>query len=167
MDKITVEDLDAEKFKQIVLSSYKLVYEDELVDRLGDSLLQRVLERIEELNTDEQANKPSSSRKSKTFGSAYAEWLSGLDATQSCMYLAEYDIEIALKLYWNEDYKLVQEAIKIKSTQDSQKTLAQLEACMYGFGGKYSDDTAGDSNTINLDELDPNDVKSALSGFGF
>lgn len=169
LDKINVDELDQETFKQIVLEGYSLVHDEALVSELIDSLMKRVFERIDELNTQEQESKTSGRKSGKTFGSSYAEWLSELDATQSCLYLADYDITKALQLYWNEDYKIVQEAIKLKSNHESQKTLAQLESCMYGFGGKYSDDSGAgnDPNTVNIDDANPDDIQAFMSGFGF
>lgn len=73
--------------------------------------------RIEEL---QKPVEPSKHRKqSKSFGTSLAEWMGNLSATESCLYLAEFDVEKALKLYWEEDYLLVQEAIKVKSAYES------------------------------------------------
>ncbi len=130
---------------------------------LPDSFLARIQELQQQ---EEKAN--NARRNKKTFGSSYAEWLSTLDATASCLYLADYDIERALNWYWNEDLLLVQEAIKIKSGHESQITLTRMEASMYGFGGHYADDKGNDgSTTIDLNEMSVDDIKSAMSGFGF
>lgn len=69
--------------------------------------------------------------------------------------------------YWVEDYLLVQEAVQAKSGHESQITLTRLEACMYGFGGKYSDDNGNDPNTVNIDDANPEDIQAFMSGFGF
>jgi hypothetical protein len=159
------EEVTAEQFTQIVLSSYALVYSDELVMELEEHLVSRVLARIEELQKPQEQTK--SGRTKKSFGTAFSEWLAGLSGTESCLYLANYDIEKALHLYWQEDLLLVQDAIKAKTAQDSQNSLIQLEASMYGFGGRYSDDAKDDANTINLDDVNASDIQGMLGGFGF
>ena len=155
------EEVTQEQFEEIVFSSYALVHTKDVIKQTAPALLSRVYERIEELNKPVETPKPK--RQKKSFGTSFAEWLSNLTATESCLYLANYDIEKALKYYWEEDYLLVQEAVKVKSAQDSQNTLVSLEACMYGFGGKYADDQAGE-NVIDL--ADPG-AKEALAAFGF
>lgn len=159
------EEVTTEQFTQIVVSSYALVYPDKVVMELEDRLISRVLARIEELQKPQEQTKTSKIKKS--FGTTFSEWLSSLSATESCLYLANYDIDKALHLYWQEDILLVQEAIKAKTAQDSQNSLVQFEASMYGFGGKYSDDASGDANTINLDDMNSSDIQSMLGGFGF
>lgn len=161
-----VDDLTDEFFRQVVQESYVLIYPVEVVESYLDGLVSRVLSRIQELQTqEEKANNRGRAR--KTFGSSYAEWLSELDATSSCLYLADYDITKALHYYWEEDYLIVQEAIRIKSGHESQITLTRMEASMYGFGGKYADDKGGDGNTVDLDSMAPDDIKAMMAGMGF
>lgn len=159
------EDTTPEQFEEIVLSSYELVYPKPLTQKLKPQIIGRVLARIEEQQSKEASIENSKHKKS--FGTSFADWLANLSATESCLYLADYDIEKALKYYWEEDLLLVQEAIKVKSARESQNALIQLEACMYGFGNPYSDDsTKTDTNTINLDNMDPSDIQGMLGGFG-
>ena len=154
--------------RQIVADSYAIIHPHKLVSTLLDELVARVLARIEELHKKEEKLKPSRSPK-KSFGTSYAAWLAELDATESCLYVAEGDIDKALHLYWHEDYLLVQEAVKFKSWHESQITLTRLEASMYGTGNKYADDTGGGRNekTFNLDELSPDEIQAAMANFGF
>ena len=160
-----IEDLTDELFRQVVADGYALIHDREVVEAYLEGLVNRVLARIAELQIQEE--KANNRRNKKTFGSSYAEWLSTLDATSSCLYLADYDIAKALRWYWDEDYLLVQEAIKVKSGHESQITLTRMEASMYGFGGRYADDKGNDANTVDLDEMNADDIKSAMSGFGF
>ena len=126
------DEVTHEQFEEIVLSSYGLIHDLKLVSQLKIQIMERVYARIEELQTPKEQSKAKPMKKS--FGTSFAEWLANLSATESCLYLADYDIEKALKYYWEEDFLLVQEAIKAKSAQDSQKSLIALEASMYGFG---------------------------------
>lgn len=168
LQAITNEDLTEESFRQAVHNSYALVYTEKVVTENFDGILARVLQRIDELEKKENEKQTSAPRKGKTFGSSFADWLAELDPTQSCLYLADYDLQKALHYYWNEDYLLVQEAIKLKSGHESQLSLIRLESAMYGFGGGYKDDNgAGDPNTINVDDANPEDIQAFMSGFGF
>jgi len=159
------EEVTHGQFENIVLNSYALVYPVDVIEKTAYLLVQRVIARINELQIPQEP--PTKKKQSKSFGTSFSEWLGGLSATESCLYLSDYDIEKALKYYWEEDYLLVQEAIKVKSSCDSQRALIALESSMYGFGGKYSDDKqAEDANTISLDDMDPSDIQGMLGGFG-
>lgn len=161
------DEVTNEQFENIVLNSYALVYPVDVIKKTAYLLVQRVIARINELQTPQETT-TTKRKQSKSFGTSFAEWMGSLSATESCLYLADYDIEKALKYYWEEDYLLVQEAIKVKSACDSQRSLIALEASMYGFGGKYAEDSAGsDTNTINLDDVNSTDIKTAMAGFGF
>jgi hypothetical protein len=152
--------------KDIVVEAYSIIHPLEIVQELAELLVARVLERINDLQEKEKAQ-ASSSVKRRTFGSSYAEWLSGLDATQACMYAADFDLAKALHYYWAEDYLLVNEIVKTKSEHESQMALTRMEAAMYGSGNSYKDDNGADPNTVVLDELGAEDIKSAMAGFGF
>jgi hypothetical protein len=152
------EEVSESRFEGIVVSSYEIVHAPEVVWELKPAILNRVLERINSLQTPSE-NKPKSLKKS--FGTSYADWLGKLTATESCLYLADFDIEKALKLYWEEDFTLVQKAFETKAAHASQLSLIQLEASMYGFGGKYADD--GENV---MDMHDPK-AREALAAFGF
>lgn len=154
-----------EQFENIVLNSYALVYPVEVIKATAYQLVQRVIARITELQTPHE--KPKSKRQSKSFGTSFAEWLGGLSATESCLYLADYDIAKALKYYWEEDFLIVQEAIKVKSACASQQSLIALEASMYGFGGKYADDSGGSNANETIIDLSDPSAKEALAAFGF
>jgi Arc/MetJ family transcription regulator len=160
------DEVTAEVFEKIVFESYAIIHPKELVEQLLPHLVQRVLTRIEELK-DQEEKKSSPGRRGRTFGSGYIEFISGMDSQVSCLYLANYDVDKALHYYWEEDYLLVQDAIQAKSGHESQITLTRLEASMYGFGGKYSDDAQGDTNTVHVDDMNPEDFQSAMAGFGF
>jgi hypothetical protein len=159
------EEVTNEQFEQIILQSYQLVYPEKVIKQTIQGNVQRVVARITELQIPKE---PSNQRKQrKSFGTSFAEWLGDMSATESCLYLADYDIEKALKYYWEEDYLLVQEAIRVKSSCDSQRSLIALEASMYGFGGKYSDDAgSGNDNETIINLTDPG-AKEALAAFGF
>jgi hypothetical protein len=156
------EEVTHEQFENIVLNSYALVYPIDVIKATAYGLVQRVIERINELQITE-VQPTLHTRQGKSFGSSFSAWFSGLSATESCLYLADYDIEKALNYYWKEDFLLVQEAIRVKSACDSQLSLIALEASMYGFGGKYADDQAGE----NIIDLSDPSAKAALEAFGF
>jgi hypothetical protein len=154
-------EITQEQFEEIVISSYAVIYDEETIKSVRANLIERVSFRISELVTNKEEQ--SRRRLVKTFGTAYADWLGGLSATESCLYLADYDIEKALKYYWEEDYLLVQEAVRAKSSHEVQRSIVQLESCMYGAGNRYENDSPND---VVMDISDPA-AKAALAEFGF
>lgn len=157
------EELTDDQFIQIVINAYTTVYPEKTVQQCLNGLLERVTKYLTTLNKTD-ADTPKSKPK-KTLGTSYADWMSGLNSQAVCLFLADYDIPKALAYYWEEDYLLVQDAIAIKGQQISQNLLANMEGCMYGFGGSYSGD--GGSSNANVIDLRTTDGKEALAQFGF
>lgn len=159
------EELTEAAFAEIVTQAYRLVHPPKVVAETLAWLCRRVSERIGELQQKAADAPPPSCL--KTLGSSYANWLGGLDASGACLYLAGYDIDKALRLYWQEDLLLVQEAVKIKGQQDSQLLLAQMESCLYGFGGKYAGDEGGSGGQVIEHDMNTPAGRDALKAFGF
>lgn len=156
----SLESEDA--YLEIISSSYSLVYPEKIIHEAMPFLVKRVTERLQELKADQEKPKHPNIE-TKSLGTAYSKWLTGLDGTALCLYLTNYHIPDALELYWKEDILVVQEAIKTKGQQDSQTILARMEASMYGFGGKYSDDDAGAETFVMGSE----EAQEALKSIGF
>ena len=155
------DELTQEQFEMAVLEGYALIYTQDILEEVRVNLIERVSLRIAELI--ENKDTKSGRKLVKTFGTSYSDWLGGLSATESCLYLADYDVEKALKYYWEEDYLLVQEAIRTKSGHEVQRAIVQLESCMYGAGNHYENDSPND---VVMDISDPA-AKAALAEFGF
>ncbi len=153
-----------DEFVKTVLRSYLLVYPDDVVNEAAQSILSRVLEHIEEIKKQEDPTKSKPIFNSKSLGTSYSDWLSSLDPTSLCLYLVDYDVPKALDLYWKEDFKVVQDAAKLRGQHDSQKLLAAMEASMYGFGGKYSEDHGASAENFDMGS---EEAKEALKSFGF
>jgi hypothetical protein len=160
----TEEDITEAQLTQAVQNAFNLVYPDKLTAQHLPKLITSVLDRISSLQADkEKPNKPT--RHSKSLGTRYAEWLSGLNAEQVCLYLSNYDVKQAEQLYWFTDIKAVQDAVTLKSQHDSHLALIAMEATLYGGGGKYQDDDSGEE--IRQHDLDSASSMAALKQLGF
>ena len=148
---------------QTVSTAFKLVHADAEVDKAFSSLIAIVLARIAALQPDPATN-TQGVRQSKSLGTKYAEWLAELNATDLCLYLTDFDIEKARYAYWFMDIAAVQGAVKLKSQHDSQLALIQMEAALYGGGGKYQDDDAG---SANYHDMNSDEGRAVLKAFGF
>lgn len=126
---------------QIVNEAFCQVYTADKVSAQLPELVKLVISHIESLNSQEGVTRKQ--HYTQSLGTQYAQWLSSLDSSQACLFLADYDIEKAKQWYWLAPTELVSTALKVKSEQLSQQVLANMEASMYGFGGKYSDDGGG------------------------
>jgi hypothetical protein len=156
------EAINEASLVEAILAAYLLVYPDALIKQHMQQLIDQVLARLEALQKDDKPSAPLK-QYGKTIGTNYSDWLSQLDSTGICLYLADYDIVKACDTYWRTDLRLVKEAVKLKGQQDSHKVLAHMEACMYGFGGRYSED---DGNAKNFD-LNSSEGLDALRSVGF
>lgn len=149
---------------QEVSHAFKLAHDDKLINSLLPKLVEGVIQRINTLQ--EEKGKPSSNRPAnKSLGTNYASWLSDLNAEQVCLYLADYNPIKAEQYYWFADLLTIQEAVKLKSQHDNQMALIQMEAALYGAGGKYQEDTGGDGGSHY--DMDSAEGSSALKSLGF
>lgn len=146
-----------------ITAAYSLAYSDDAIKRYIQQLIDSVLSRIEELQKGDSQQPPAPNQYGKTLGTQYSDWLSDLDPSGICLYLAGYDVNKAYEFYWHTDNRLVQEAVKLKGQHDSHQVLAQMEACMYGFGGRYAED----SGTANHFDLSSGEGMDALRSAGF
>ena len=135
----------------IVKDAFCLVYPADKVNTQLPALTKVVIKHIEALN----AGTDSVSRTkvhTQSLGTQYAQWLSGLDASQACLMLANYDLDKARAWYWYVSTEIISAALKIKAEQISHDVLASMEASLYGFGGKYNDDGGGQGFDLNSSE---------------
>jgi len=126
-----------------------------------DALSLRVAKRLTEFS--QPKDKAQQIRFGKSLGTGYSDWLASLDSEQLCLYLADNNPEQAYRYYWHVDFEWVTEAVKLKAEHDSQILVGQMEAALYGFGGKYKDD---DGEAAHHDLLSQ-DGAEALRQFGF
>ncbi len=151
-------------FVEAVESAYCLVYPKKLVKARIKELVKAVSDRVVSIQKKGSQESTPTTPAAKSFGTSFADWLSELPPSEACLYLADNDLDKALKLYWKEDISLVQVMLQAKSAHDHQKILVQMEACMYGFGGKYSDDQGTEGNTVDINS---SEGQQALKDFGF
>jgi hypothetical protein len=128
----------------IVAEAFCLVHPAAKVNKELPKLVNKVNERIHKLKAQiEEAGKAPPPIQVKTMGTSFAEWVGSLDTETSCLYLADNDPGKAYSYYWYAEMEHVEAALKQKIAQASQELIGAMEAAMYGFGGKYSDDDSG------------------------
>lgn len=137
MDEVTEPAL-----QEAIRSGFGLVYSTKLVEENISALVTAVLSRIEYYRNRDDTPKEIKISRSKTLGTGYADWLSQLDGSQICLYLANYDPAKAYHMYWHDEIRWVEEAVRTRSKQDSELGVLRMEAVMYGMGGHYTGDTA-------------------------
>lgn len=158
-----LQEFNEQQFIDAVTFAYRHVYDAAHIEQNLQHLMARVAERVNELNAQSETSKPIPVKGAKTLGSAYSEWLGGLDSTEACLFLTDFDIERAIKVYWFEDVDVVQHAIKLKGEHNNQQILASFEAGMYAAGGKYS----GDGEKGATYRVDSGEGAAALKSLGF
>jgi hypothetical protein len=157
------ETLTDEGFYQAVEQGFCLAHAQDDVRTHLDDLVQRVLTR---LDTAKPEPTKIAFQTGKSLGTQYAAWLSDLNSERLCLYLADYDYERAYALYWYTDVEAVQEIATTRGHHDSQRALLNMEACLYGFGGKYEDDNGGGGPAIDHD-INDEEAAAVLRSFGF
>lgn len=143
---------------------------------LTESEQESVAARLEEFRVQSQelADKEGESDEVVTYGAAMVRWINGLDAVSICHLLSGFDPELSEKLYCDTDYRLVSSMAKVFTDHTWQGVNSHMEACLYGFGGKLSDDRSqtspsGESGDVKVFDLTKNKAAglAALKSLGF
>lgn len=162
------ESLNEADMVEAVRAAFCLAYPRSLVDQHLQTLLDRVMRRIEEMQ--ETAQEPTTEapkappKKRMTLGSQYMGWVSSLSPEQACLFLSDYDLDQASQWYWRRDMDVVKSAVALKAEQLSHSLTSAMEACMYGMGGKYKDDNGRSEDAIDLNS---DAGVAALKALGF
>lgn len=75
--------------------------------------------------------------KKQNFGEYYDTFLSELDLSSVCLWIAGYDPERARALYYDEDYEVFDELVKVKLRDARETARLHFEGALFGFGGSY------------------------------
>lgn len=106
---------------------------------------------------------PSSDNKvdtSKRMGSDLMQWLGKRPPDQLCYLLSGFDATKSATLYFDTDYRIVQDMAQVYLEDRWHRLQSSFEGSMYGFGGGYKEDKgggpSGDSdNTVTYDLTNP------------
>lgn len=101
----------------------------------------------------------------KSFGGRFSEWLEKLDATETCILVADFDPEKARNLYTKVDRTLVIKLAEVKIHCMQETANTQFEAVLFGMGGGYKGHMESDSDVINLSDSDK-DHSTLLKSLG-
>lgn len=88
----------------------------------------------------EEANKQTGDGQDpddKSFASGYLKWVRGLSPEQACMFVAEFNLEQAAKLYTEADKDDVAAMAELKVSREWEVVKVRFEAVLFGFGGGY------------------------------
>ena len=165
-------DEDNDMFNVIRLA-YAQVYRRDLAEHELEQVAKRLIAHGEGVKATmdalEAENRPS--RGARQFYQYYQEWFAKLDMTQTCMWLAGYDLAKAQDLFYQQDYELVEHMVKVKASHDHELARATYEACMFGFGGKYGTGSKtvkdeGDVTVHDLSKLSRQEMADKIQSFG-
>lgn len=116
-----------------------------------------VVERMHDYNSQkekkekelEEAETKTKKGSNKAFAEHAIEWIGHLPADKMCIWLADYDYELAEKFYCKYDRDTVTTMIDQKVENEWERMRVQFEASLFGFGGGY-----GESNDPNAEIID-------------
>ena len=75
--------------------------------------------------------------KKQNFGEYYDTFLSEFDLSAVCLWVAGYDTEKARFLYFQEDFEVFDELVKIRLRDAKESARLHFEGALFGFGGSY------------------------------
>lgn len=133
-------------------------------DQLAEILSRLTLEAQEAVERGTQEKSDYRPKKKQTFASSYAEYLQEMDVSDLCFLLANFNPELAKKLYCSVDTKLIEQAGMRKVVHLTQDASVAFEAVLFGMGGHYKGAGPNDK-VIDLTE-DANAAREAFQQLG-
>ena len=131
---------------ELVRDLYAEIYHRLLDDDDLQAVCQRIGEHGEKVQARAKANgaarqpaKKSSSN--RLFSDYFNEFVTQLDASQMCLWLADFDPVRARALYFDEDHEVVTEMADFKVRLSQEQNRIAFEGALFGFGGKYGSAT--------------------------
>ena len=124
--------------------------------------LAAVCSRIEEHGNKVRARAEEASRKPKgqpqskrkgNFSDYYNDFMSTLDMTDTCLWLAEMDVDKARRLYFEEDYQVVEKMADFKRGHEREQHRLLFEGALFGFGGKYGGSGGRNEGDVTVHDL--------------
>ena len=97
--------------------------------------------------------KVSSVRSKGGFSDYYNNFMDKLDMTELCLWLADMDPARARKLYFEEDYEVVEKLAEFKQGYEREKNRLMFEGALFGFGGKYGSSSGRDEGDVRVHDL--------------
>jgi len=144
----------------------------------SEEFLQSVSAALNEVSKEkkklsEEVNKQKKPDPKPGLGTQLAEFTKGLTLQESLLYVYEYDFDKASHHYCNTPVQAVDLSISLKYRFLWQTLTQRYEACLFGFGGGYSDSKsnlppATDANTHEVtDAASFSKMAAAAKSVGF
>jgi hypothetical protein len=131
-----------------------------------DEDLTYFVDRLDALRKEMEQNETQETKKAvRSFGTAYHEYLSNLMVDSRILRMVGYNFDVAKKIYCELDRDDAMKLVNEYMTGLLEEGLLNMEAAMYGFGGKYKDDKGG--SKANVHDLTTDEGKKALKRLGF
>lgn len=150
----------------LVLMLYAEVYhvqlhEDDLVNVC--SRIQAHGAKVEQVAETVEGKKPKR-KSSGGFSDYYGAFMEKLDMTETCLWLADMDPGKARRLYFEEDYELVEKMAEFKRGYEREQHRLLFEGPLFGFGGKYgsSSRSGHDEGKVTTHDLSEMTSQQAL-----
>jgi len=93
-------------------------------------------------NSDKSEDKRKSAKQKVTVGTAFHDTFSKAGFTEVCLIVADFDITEALRLYHQEDFRLVLASFRLRTRLKMAEAVTMHEAMGAVFGGGSEDSDA-------------------------
>lgn len=124
---------------ELIRTLYAEQYQKLLDDEQLEEICGRIIEHGERLAKATEEAKPArvSPAQGQLRGQYMADHLSKMDATSTCLWLANFDAREAQRLYMDEDYELVETMAQVRRLHEQEASRLEFENALFGFGGSY------------------------------
>lgn len=151
----------------LVRMLYAEIYHVDLHRDDLEAVCRRITEHGEKVRqrAEEAAKKPKgpSSKRKGGFSDYYNGFMEKLDMTETCMWLADMDLDKARRLYLEEDYQVVEKLADFKRGLEAERNRLLFEGPLFGFGGKYGGGGGRDEGQVTVHDLSEMTSEQALA----
>ena len=162
MQKLLADSGEQLSADAVALAALQIYPEAQVREGLED-LCSRLVAKI---NKEPEQSGGEAPELKRTFGYELNAWVTTLTPDSVCLFLADYDPIKAHQLFWYVESELIDTALKDKLRFITLQQVCKYEASLYGFGGKYFEDSNGDTPDDTIDVSSPEAMQS-LREFGF
>jgi hypothetical protein len=130
-----------------------------------DEDVEYFLSRLEGIRSEIQPGTTTKGRPNKSFGTSYDQYIQDLTLDSTILRMVGYNLDAAKRIYHDLDRDDAMKLVSEYVTGLREEGLLQLEASMYGFGGKYKNDKG--QTKAKVHDLTTEEGRAALKRCGF
>lgn len=140
---------------ELVFMLYAEVYQVQLHEEDLSAVCARITgygEKVMERAATPAKPRPAAAAK-KGFSDYFNKFLQEMDISETCMWLADFNLHEARRLYYEEDFEVVEALSVTRLGYERERARLQFEGPLFGFGGGYQGRSGRDEGEVRVHDM--------------